>query len=257
MLSSRRGLSQMAIIQCLLPQANRRNSSATHQFTTWRRTILHSLSSPPSYALEGSKQYTLPAMATRAPELIIPRVSTSGPAFDFIHEGGDGQCIPELIKIASDPRQLVASQQIAARRLLDYDGEVYPSDGCAITLSVLLQESGIRVPDIYLTFELGGILRRKRNWQIGPVGQQMPGDVGSTCGPKPHHGTDHIYLVLSVLNMVEMVVADNQASAPNFRSASGAGGRSSHKFLFARGKIAAYSTTGADCRISDSCTHSG
>jgi hypothetical protein len=47
--------------------------------------------------------------------------------------------------------------------------------------------------------------------------------VGSTCGSVPHHGTDHIYLVLKFVNSDEMVVADNQAEAPHFRWASGKG----------------------------------
>ena len=43
------------------------------------------------------------------------------------------------------------------------------------------------------------------------VGQQQAGDIGSTCGPEPHHGTDHIYLVLKPVNADEMLIADNQA----------------------------------------------
>src|SRR5712691_3926180 len=132
----------------------------------------------------------------------------------------DGQCIPALVKLASDRDQLLAAQHTAAKRLLDYDGETYPSDGCAITLSVLLQESGIAVADTYQAIVLGNTLKSKRNWQVIPVGQQKEGDVGSTCGPKPHHGTDHIYLVLKILNQDEMVIADNQQPAPHFRFAS-------------------------------------
>src|SRR5215469_11475072 len=59
----------------------------------------------------------------------------------------DADQLPGLIKLASDPGQLQNAQQIAAQRLLDFDGEVYPQDGCAITLSVLLQDAGIDVPD--------------------------------------------------------------------------------------------------------------
>jgi hypothetical protein len=143
----------------------------------------------------------------------------------------DGQFIPVLLELASDTDQLVAAQHIAAKKLLDYDGETYPSDGCAITLSVLLQESGIEVADTYQAIVLGNTLKTKRNWKVVLVGQQEAGDVGSTCGPKPHHGTDHIYLVLKVLNSNEMVVADNQESAPHFRYASGTGGKTPTKFF--------------------------
>jgi len=47
---------------------------------------------------------------------------------------GDGPRIPDLVKLASDADQLVAAQHMAAKRLLDFDGEIFPKDGCAITL---------------------------------------------------------------------------------------------------------------------------
>jgi hypothetical protein len=128
----------------------------------------------------------------------------------------------------------MAAQHVAAVRLLKYDGEIYPSDGCAITLSVLLQEAGIVVADTYRAFDLGNLLADNRGWQFVPVGQQMPGDLGSTCGSAPHHGTDHIYLVLKLVNSDEMVVADNQAEAPHFRWASGKGKSPTTFFLRAR-----------------------
>jgi hypothetical protein len=59
----------------------------------------------------------------------------------------DSQFIPALLQLASDSGQLQAAQRVAAKKLLDFDGETYPSDGCAITLSVLLQEVGILVAD--------------------------------------------------------------------------------------------------------------
>ena len=143
---------------------------------------------------------------------------------------GDASSILGLLDLASDADQLVAAQHVAAKRLLDYDGEVFPSDGCAITLSVLLQDSGIQVADTYQAITLGSTLK-KRNWQQIPVGQQKEGDVGSTCGQKPRHGSDHIYLVLKVLNSDEMVIADNQEPAPHFRFVSGKGGKTPTKFF--------------------------
>ena len=142
----------------------------------------------------------------------------------------DGQFIPALVKLASDQNQLVAAQHVAAKRLLDFDGEVFPSDGCAITLSVLLQEAGIPVKDTFQALALGNLLKSERQWQVIPVGQQKEGDVGSTCGPTPNHGFDHIYLVLKVLNADEMVIADNQQPVPHFRFASGQG-RTPTKFF--------------------------
>jgi hypothetical protein len=143
----------------------------------------------------------------------------------------DGESIPKLMEIASDSYQLQTAQHVAAKKLLDYDGEIYPSDGCAITLSVLLQEAGIAVPDTYLAITLGSTLKKQRNWQVISVGQQQPGDVGSTCGVTANHGSDHNYLVLKVLNFDEMVIADNQALAPHFRYASGLGGKTPTKFF--------------------------
>jgi hypothetical protein len=74
-------------------------------------------------------------------------------------------------------------------------------------------------------------LKSKRAWQVIGVGDQKDGDVGSTCGTQPHHGFDHIYLVLKVLNSDEMVVADNQQANPHFRFASGKGGKTPTKFF--------------------------
>src|ERR1700722_15133405 len=119
----------------------------------------------------------------------------------------DLQDIPTLLAIASDANQLLAAQHTAAANLLKYDGEKYPSDGWAIPLSVLLQEAGIDVQDTYQAIELGRILM-ERNWETIHVGQQQNGDVGSTCGTEPNHGSDHIYLVVQVMNSDEMVVAD-------------------------------------------------
>ena len=42
----------------------------------------------------------------------------------------DGQQIPDLIKSASNANLLQDAQRIAAKKLLDFDGEVFPSDGC-------------------------------------------------------------------------------------------------------------------------------
>jgi hypothetical protein len=133
---------------------------------------------------------------------------------------GDGGAIDSLLAIASNPQTLQAAQAVAAQRLLVYDGEKYPQDGCAITLSVLLQEAGVNLPDTYMAIDMCSLLQ-SRGWTRIAVGDQQKGDVGSTCGPVAHHGTDHVYVVLRDLNLDEMVVADNQEPAPHFRFASG------------------------------------
>jgi hypothetical protein len=142
----------------------------------------------------------------------------------------DGEHVPDLVKLASNVSLLQDAQRIAAKKLLDFDGEVFPSDGCAITLSILLQEGGISVPDTFKAIELGSVLKNK-NWKTIPVGEQQDGDIGSTCGSQPHHGQDHIYLVLKALNSDEMVVADNQKPQPHFRYASGGGEVTPTKFF--------------------------
>jgi len=142
----------------------------------------------------------------------------------------DAPSVKSLLAIASDAHQLLAAQHIAAKRLLLFDGETYPSDGCAITLSVLLQQAGIAIPDTFRAFDLAKRLR-DRGWQVIAVGAQHPGDVGCTCASVPHHGTDHIYLVVKLVNSDEMIIADNQADAPHFRSASGRGGKSPTTFF--------------------------
>lgn len=143
----------------------------------------------------------------------------------------DQDCISTLIAQASNPSQLQSAQHVAAQRLLADDGETYPSDGCAITLSVLLQNAGIAIDDTFAAITLGEKLQRVRNWVVVPLGSQRAGDVGSTCGPVPQHGSDHIYLVLKALNSDEMVIADNQASQPHFRYASGQGGKTPTRFF--------------------------
>jgi hypothetical protein len=152
---------------------------------------------------------------------------------ESVAPAGDVEAIASLLALASNRQTLQAAQTVAAQRLLDYDGEKYPQDGCAITLSVLLQEAGIDVPDTYMAIDMGGLLQSRR-WTKIAIGAQQRGDVGSTCGKTPHHGTDHVYVVLRVSNPDEpdeMVVADNQEPAPHFRFASGKGKTPSTYFL--------------------------
>jgi hypothetical protein len=140
----------------------------------------------------------------------------------------DKDRIPALLSVAQ--KNLEAEQRVAARKLLHFDGEIYPRDGCAITLSTMLEAAGIDITDTYQAIALGRVLL-KRGWKQVAVGAQQAGDVGSTCGPTPAHGYDHIYLVLQRLNQDEMVIADNQASSPHFRWASGKGGKTPTRFF--------------------------
>jgi hypothetical protein len=142
----------------------------------------------------------------------------------------DKQFVEGLVASAANPEELLAAQHAAAQKLLRFDGERYPTDGCAITLSCLLQAAGIDVADTYLALSLGVLLER-RGWMRVACGRQEKGDVGSTCGGVINHGTDHIFLVLEAMGKDEMVVADNQAPVPHFRYASGKGGKTPTKFF--------------------------
>lgn len=137
----------------------------------------------------------------------------------------------EVINIARTPARYEKVQEIAASELFKLTHESWPHDGCALNLANLLQEGGIAVPDITQALALGNYLHDERKWQKIPVGQQQPGDVGSTCGPTAHHGYDHIYLVLERQDSDKMVIVDNQQPLPHERLASGKGKTPTKFFL--------------------------
>lgn len=142
----------------------------------------------------------------------------------------DHDRIAELVQRISNTDVLLTAQEEAAAKLLRMDGEHYPADGCAITQSCLLQATGIDVPDTFQALAFGKMLE-KRGWQVVPVGKQEAGDIASTCFDTPHHGTDHVYLVLRAISPDEMVIADNQAHVPHLRFASGKGKTPTRFFL--------------------------
>jgi hypothetical protein len=134
----------------------------------------------------------------------------------------DAERIADLIRVGSDSALLQHAQHEAARKLLKFDGEIYPADGCAITLSCELQAAGVAIPDTFQALTMVALLE-KRGWKKVAVGDPLrPGDVGTTCyGGVAHHGVDHVYLVLRPVNANENVIADNQRHAPHLRSVSG------------------------------------
>lgn len=145
----------------------------------------------------------------------------------------DKDHIKTLLEQGTNAALLQISQMKAAQLLLAYDGE-YPRDGCAITLSVLMQAAGIDVPNTYTAIELGRRLRDKRGRKVIAPGNQQPGDVGSTCGEEPNHGVDHIDLLVKNLGPDEMLVADNQRSYAHTRSVSGVPDDKSKTLFFLR-----------------------
>ncbi|HWA84353.1 MAG TPA: hypothetical protein VG820_12995 [Fimbriimonadaceae bacterium] len=156
--------------------------------------------------------------------------------------GGDAALAPEqqldevqnavdrILGLAQDPARWDTVQSEAAGRLLRYDGEQYPTDGCAITLSVLFQMAGLDLADTYRAIDFGRTLEQ-RGWNRIEVGKQKPGDVGSTCGDQPQHGVDHVYLVVEVFDPKEMLVADNQKPTLHKRRTDNLDGKSPTRFF--------------------------
>ena len=142
----------------------------------------------------------------------------------------DQSRIETLLAVARDKARLQAAQGIAGKRLLAYDGTVYPKDGSAITLSVLMQDAGIPIPDIFWALEITNELKT-RGWQMVANEDRRPGDVGTTCGDVPTHGDDHVYLVLENTDEDEMLIADNQHTEPHPRWISGKGGKTPTRYF--------------------------
>lgn len=142
---------------------------------------------------------------------------------DSIAPLSDKEKIRKVLDIANTPARYENVQAVAAIELFKLAHEQWPHDGCALNLANLLQAGGIAVPDMTQALALGNYLRDNRKWEVISVGEQQPGDVGSTCGPVAHHGYDHIYLVLERIDNDKMRIADNQEPTPHERLASGNG----------------------------------
>jgi len=127
-----------------------------------------------------------------------------------------------LLAEATDPGTLREVQKEAARRLCAHNGETYAENGSAITLSLLLQKAGLDIADVFGAFCLTEFLT-KTGWKEIVVGNQRPGDIGTTCWDAPRNGADQLYLVVEVNGEDEMVVVDNQQAVPHVRFASRAG----------------------------------
>jgi hypothetical protein len=142
----------------------------------------------------------------------------------------DKSKIAALLAIAADVERLHAARRVAGQRLWDFEGTVYPKDGCAITLCVLMQEAGMDMRDIFWALEITNELKA-RGWQIVPNSDRQPGDIGTTCIDVPAYGDDHVYLVLENIDDDEMVVTDNQHTAPHPRWISGKGGKTPTRYF--------------------------
>src|SRR5215831_7181812 len=87
----------------------------------------------------------------------------------------DKDHIAKLIEIGGSQEGLAEAQKIAAQALADAGEAPFPHNGCAATLSALLQLSGIDVPMTLgagrLAHILGGQIN-SRHWDHIPVGDQ-------------------------------------------------------------------------------------
>ncbi len=139
----------------------------------------------------------------------------------------DRDRIPRLIQIGGFDESLQRAQGVAAAALREV-GVTFPRRAGAATLSALLEAAGINVPMTLgagkLAQRLGGRLNSRR-WDHVPVGEQEAGDVGVCLDDSPRDGADHVYLVVRRVDNDEMVIADNQATTPHPRFASGKGGK--------------------------------
>jgi hypothetical protein len=148
----------------------------------------------------------------------------------------DKDQIPKLLEIAKSREGLAEAQRIAAKALADAHEPPFPKNGCAATLSALLELSGINVKMTLgagrLAHMLGGQINSTgRRWDHIAVGDQQAGDVGVTFDEGGTPGADHIYLVVQRINGDEMLIADNQAKTTHRRFASGRGKTPTEYFL--------------------------
>jgi hypothetical protein len=146
---------------------------------------------------------------------------------EVIKSDTDKERISELIRLGKDIDNLAKAQKIAKEAWEDF-----PHNGCAANLSALLQLAGINVPMILGAGKLAHTIEG-RGWSRIKVGEQLAGDVGVTYDQGYPPGSDHIYLVLDVINRDngEMLIADNQDTKPHSRYATGHGKTPTEYFL--------------------------
>ena len=155
----------------------------------------------------------------------------------------DQQFVSALVRPDGDFAQLrTALGKARARAIknlgLARDTESIP-DGCAATLSALLQLAGLDVGLENGAGNLVAVLEEPagRGWIRVDVGQQRSGDVGVTFDRRDPPGADHVYLVAHVLDSDRMLIADNQARDLHTRLASGGGKTPTAYFLRAPGPL--------------------
>jgi hypothetical protein len=101
----------------------------------------------------------------------------------------DGESIPKLMEIASDSYQLQTAQHVAAKKAVGLRRRNL-SIGRMRDYAVSFTSRGRNSGAGHLPGDNAGQYAQKtKNWQVISVGQQQPGDVGSTCGVTANHGS--------------------------------------------------------------------
>lgn len=137
----------------------------------------------------------------------------------------DAAAVARLIELGSSAASCERLRERARQAMVRIYGKPTFKNACAATLSIFLQEAGIKIPLEYGAGRLAKMLR-ERGWQQIDVGEQEAGDVAVTEDNGPPSGADHIFLVVERLGPDKMMIADNQTSdCPHTRYASGRDGR--------------------------------
>ena len=158
-------------------------------------------------------------------------ITAKSPQIDKKHieqaepSAGDGAAISRLIELGSNPTSCERLREKARQAMVRIYGKPTFKNACAATLSIFLQEAGVKIPIEYGAGRLAKMLR-DRGWERIDVGDQEAGDVAVTEDNGPPSGADHIFLVVERLGSDKMMIADNQTSdCPHTRYASGRDGR--------------------------------
>ena len=127
--------------------------------------------------------------------------------------------VDELVKNVNSPIAIAAANAYAKKHYA-----AYPRMGCAACASSFLILSGIDVKFTVNAQALADALKA-RCWQRIECGHQRPGDFGVTADtPGTMKGTDHVYIVSSLISADLVNIVDNQGKTqPHKRSLSGQG----------------------------------
>ena len=126
----------------------------------------------------------------------------------------DKDQIPQLVHLGST-KQGVQQAQALSKGVMERNGYgLTLHNACAATLSEFMNLANVNVP---ITLGAGNLARRieNRGWKRISIGDQHAGDVAVA------KNNVHIFFVVQAIDDDIMLIADNQASGPHRRKASG------------------------------------